>query len=412
MWISSRTRDEEGNNIVATILQDITSRKRTEMELIEAKERAEESDRLKTSFLHNVSHEIRTPMNAIVGFSGFLNEPGLRPEKRKHYTDIIIQSSNQLLAIIDDIIRIASIEVGQEKIQKNEININLICKLINEQFSIKANDKDVTLSLSTALADVDAIIITDATKLTEILTNLIGNALKFTRQGYVNFGYVVKDNQLEFYVEDSGMGIPPDMQEKIFNRFRQVETTNTRNFGGSGLGLSISKAYAEMLGGKIWLTSELDKGSVFYFTIPYVTANRRKLSEIPSSDGFNLKLNTTKTVLIAEDEDSNFVLLEEMLADSGININRVVNGLEAVRLCKSNPYIDLVLMDIKMPEMDGYDATTRIKEIMPELPIIAQTAYITEGDRMKALAYGCSDFISKPIDKKLLLSKIHEQLHK
>ena len=317
-----------------------------------------------------------------------------------------------MLAIIDDIIRIASIEVGQEKIQKNEININLICKLINEQFSIKANDKDVKLSLKTVLTDDDAIIITDATKLTEILTNLIGNALKFTRQGYVNFGYVVKDNQLEFYVEDSGMGIPPDMQEKIFNRFRQVETTNTRNFGGSGLGLSISKAYAEMLGGKIWLTSELDKGSVFYFTIPYVTANRRKLSEIPSSDGFNLKLNTTKTVLIAEDEDSNFVLLEEMLADSGININRVVNGLEAVRLCKSNPYIDLVLMDIKMPEMDGYDATTRIKEIMPELPIIAQTAYITEGDRMKALAYGCSDFISKPINKTLLLSKIYEQLHK
>ena len=206
------------------------------------------------------------------------------------------------------------------------------------------------------------------------------------------------------------MGIPLDMLEKIFDRFRQIETTATRTFGGSGLGLSISKAYVEMLGGKMWLTSELDKGSVFYFTIPYKKTNPEKLSDIPSVKEFNL--NTTKVLLIAEDDNSNFMLLEEMLSDTGINIIRAANGLEAVKLCKSNPTIELVLMDIKMPEMDGCEATTQIKKFKPDLPIIAQTAYSTEADKNKALACGCSDFISKPINKKLLLSKIYEQLHK
>ncbi|PKP30171.1 MAG: hybrid sensor histidine kinase/response regulator, partial [Bacteroidetes bacterium HGW-Bacteroidetes-17] len=258
----------------------------------------------------------------------------------------------------------------------------------------------------------EAIIITDATKLTQILTNLISNALKFTQHGYINYGYKVKDSQLEFYVEDSGIGIQLDMQKIIFDRFRQVETTATRNFGGSGLGLSISKAYVEMLGGKMWLTSELDKGSVFYFTIPYNNATPKKLPEIPTIKGLNFGFNTTKTLLIAEDQDSNFMVLEAMLSHSGINIIRVENGLEAVKLCKSNPHIDLVLMDLKMPVMDGYEATTQIKEFKPDLPIIAQTAYITEADRSKALACGCSDHISKPIKKQLLLFKINEQLHK
>ena len=389
------------------ISSDITERKRAEMELIEAKEKAEESDRLKTAFLNNVSHEIRTPMNAIVGFSQFLEDPQLSHEKRKQYTGIITQSSDQLLAIIDDIISIASIEAGQEKIKENEININLICELLKKQFFQKANDKNVTLRLKTTLADDDATFITDATKLTQIITNLVGNALKFTQQGSVNFGYTLKNSQLEFFVEDSGIGIPPDMHEIIFNRFRQVETTAKRNFGGSGLGLSISKSYVEMLGGKMWLTSELGKGSVFYFTIPYKKVNQEKLPDIPSIKDLRFEF---KTLLIAEDENSNFLLLEELFSEMDINIIRAVNGIEAVELCKSNPHIDLVLMDLKMPEMDGYEATIKIKEFKPDLCIIAQTAYSTEADRNKALACGCSDFISKPINKELFLSKIYEQL--
>jgi PAS domain S-box-containing protein len=411
--IKSPIYDSDGTVLgVLGIGRDITERKHAEMELISAKERAEESDRLKTAFLHNISHEIRTPMNAIVGFSAFLNEPDLTSDKRKDFTDIIIQSSDQLLAIIDDIIRIASIESGQEKIQESEIDINLVCKLLNEQFTPKTTDRNVQLNLKTGLPDDNAIISTDAIKLTQILTNLIGNAFKFTLRGYINFGYSVKNNLLEFYVEDSGMGIPLDMQEKIFNRFRQVETTDNRNFGGAGLGLSISKAYVKMLGGSIWVNSELGKGSVFYFTIPFKNTNPKKNPDKLSNKDINLGLYSNKTLLIAEDNDSNFMLLNEMLAGSGINIIRAVNGVEAVKLCRSNPDIDLVLMDIKMPELDGYAATAQIKEFNPGLPIIAQTAYSTEVNKIKALECGCSDFICKPINKKMLFTKINEQLHK
>lgn len=393
------------------ISSDFTERKLADMELIAAKEKAEESDRLKTAFLNNISHEIRTPLNAIVGFSDFINEPDLEPHKRKEFTDIILQSSHQLLAIIDDIMSIASIEAGQEKIQEKEFNINATCNLMKDQFYTKVNEKHVTLRFTSSLIDEEAVIISDATKVAQILNNLIGNALKFTHRGYINYGYQVKGNQLEFHVEDSGIGIDLAMQEIIFDRFRQIETTATRNFGGSGLGLSISKAYVEMLGGKMWVTSELGLGSVFYFTIPYKNANPKQLRDPIYVKGLNYEFNPVKTMLIAEDEDSNFKVLEQMLSHSGINITRAVNGIEAVELCKSNPDIDFVLMDIKMPEMDGYEAAKQIKTFKPDLPIIAQTAYSTEADRKKAIASGCCDFLTKPLKKELLLSKINEQFH-
>ncbi|MBN1989350.1 MAG: response regulator [Bacteroidales bacterium] len=396
--------------VIQCNIRDITERIMAHEQLLVAKAKAEESDRLKTAFLHNISHEIRTPMNAIVGFSGFLVEPDLIDEKRKLFTDIIIQSSDQLLAIIDDIICIASIEAGLEKNQETEISINSICKLLYDQFSLKTLGKAVLLSMKTPLADNEATVITDSTKLTQILNNLIGNALKFTRQGYVNFGYSLKGNFLEFFVEDSGIGIPLDMQGIVFNRFRQVENTNEQLFGGSGIGLSISKAYVEMLGGKIWLTSELGKGSVFNFTIPYKRANLQKLAANQPQKGLGVDLEAVKEILVAEDDGSNFILLNEFLSHSGVAIIRALNGAEAVALCKANPQISLVLMDIKMPVMDGYDATTRIKEFRPNLPIVALTAYSTEVDKNRALACGCADFISKPIRKELLLAKINEYL--
>lgn len=403
--------DSKGNlSGIIGISSDITERNNAQMELLRAKERAEESDRLKTSFLHNISHEIRTPMNAIMGFSSFLDDPELTPENSKEYVQIIIKSSDQLLAIIDDIIRIASIEAGQVKIQENEININVLCKLIKEQFSPKVSEKGVTMLLRTDFSDEEAIISTDSTKLTQILTNLLGNALKFTQQGYINFGYKRKGRQLEFFVEDSGKGIPQNMQKLIFNRFSQVETADSRNLGGSGLGLSISKAYAEMLGGKIWVTSQLGKGTTFYFTIKYKKKKSKKLHSNLSVKESDLNLLSSKTILAAEDEDTNYLLLEKILSESGITLIRARNGIEAVELSKSNPYIDLVLMDIKMPDMDGYEATAKIKEIRPDLPVIAQTAYITEADRKRAIACGCSDFITKPIVKKLLISKVCNQL--
>lgn len=248
---------------------DITESKKLTLELIRAKEKAEESDRLKTAFLHNISHEIRTPMNAIVGFSEFLNNPGLALQKRRQFTDIIIQSSNQLLAIISDIVDIATIDAGQEKMMESEMNLNTALQLIHHQFQMKADKQHIKLNLNLPLTEKEVRVITDETKLIQIISNLVDNGLKFTNQGHVSFGYTIKDNVLEFSVEDTGIGIPFNMKELIFTRFRQVERTSARQYGGSGLGLSISKAYTEFLGGRMWVESEMDQGSTFYFTIPY-----------------------------------------------------------------------------------------------------------------------------------------------
>ncbi|NOU16947.1 MAG: response regulator [Bacteroidales bacterium] len=380
----------------------------TNTELVIAKEKAEESDRLKTAFLHNISHEIRTPMNAIIGFSEFLNDLEFLPEKRKHFTDIIVQNCYQLLSIISDIISIATIEAGQAKITENEVDLNSTLRLLHEQFLLKDQKKNVILILKNTLLNGEVNITSDETKLVQILTNLIGNALKFTQQGYVNFGYKLKSNELEFFVEDTGIGIPPEMHQVIFNRFRQVDDT-AQQFGGSGLGLSISKAYVELMGGKMWLKSELGKGSTFYFTIPYKKVQRTTLLGKQSINAIKFENKTTITLLIAEDEESNFMLLEEFLTGLNIEIVWAKNGLEAIEICKTQG-IDLILMDLKMPVMDGYEATMRIKNFKPNMPVIAQTAYTTDLDRNKALACGCSDFITKPLKRELLISKIKKHL--
>jgi PAS domain S-box-containing protein len=414
-WVSTTKmplRDAKGK-IVGTfgISRDITGRKRVEDELVKAKEKAEESDRLKTSFLQNISHEIRTPLNAIVGFSEFLKDPALIPDKRRHFTDIIIKSSYQLLSIISDIISIATLEAGQEKINTKELNINVLCRLIYEQFNSLAQGQNNTLLYKTTIADNEALIISDETKLTQILSNLVGNALKFTKQGNIEFGYKIKDNFLEFYTRDTGIGIASDMHEEIFKRFRQVEINANQHFGGSGLGLSISKAYVELLGGKIWLTSEPGKGSVFYFTIPLISVNPNPIEDTPAVNGSGTAFKKPKTFLIAEDEDSNFLLLVEMISEMKINIVRAVNGIEAVEICRSGP-IDLVLMDIKMPEMDGCEATKLIRNFLPGIPIIAQTAYALSEERERAFQAGCDDYVTKPIRKEDIIALIRNYLEK
>lgn len=396
--------DDEITHYVA-INEDVTESKKLTIELIKAKEKAEESDRLKTAFLHNISHEIRTPMNAIVGFSGFLHDPNLNFEKRKQFTDIIVQSSNQLLSIISDIVNIATVEAGQERIHESEISLNSILRLLYEQFLIKAQKQHLVFNLKTFLSDYNDRIISDETKLVQILTNLIGNALKFTQQGHVNFGYTIKNNELEFFIEDTGIGIHPEMYDEIFKRFRQVESTMERKFGGSGLGLSISKAYVELLGGKIWLISELDKGTTFFFTIPFKRTKPNALFEKQTNIELGKEIKKHNTLLVAEDEDSNFMLIEEQLLNLDFNIIRAKNGIEAVDICKLQ-YVDMVLMDIKMPLLDGYEATKQIRVFKPNLPIIAQTAYSTDNDKNRAFESGCSDFITKPIKQELLISKI------
>lgn len=394
------------------VKEDVTEKKNNQTALINALKKAEESDRLKTAFLQNISHEIRTPMNAIIGFSGFLQDPELSFERKNKYTDIVIKSSEQLLSIITDIISIATIESGQEKISEKEFNLNAMFTLVYEQFNEKVLAKNIDFKLQLALPNEEDIMIADETKLTEIVTNLVGNALKFTSEGFINMGYKVKENQLEIYVEDSGIGIPVNMQEEIFDRFSQVEKSSTRFFGGSGLGLSISKGYAELLGGNIKLQSEIGKGSAFYVTIPFKKALKKNLlsDEIGAIEEFTME--ASKTLLVAEDEELNFMLIEELLSNSNMNILRAENGLEAVNLFKTNPKIDLILMDIKMPVMNGIEATKEIRKLAPYLPIIAQTAYSTSVDIQRIKEAGCNDILIKPFNHKDLLAKINEFLVK
>ncbi len=374
-----------------------------------AQKKAEENDMLKTAFLHNISHEIRTPLNAVVGFADLLNDPELSLEKRQEFTKIIVERSDQLLSIITDIVNIAIIESGQEKVVEKEVNLNDLFINIYNLFSPIAEQHNIIFDKSCRLNDQDALINVDQVKLLAILSNLIGNALKFTRQGHVNFGCTKKGNTLEFYVEDTGIGISPDMFEVVFDRFLQIERTPERQFGGSGLGLSIAKAYVEMLGGKIWLKSELGKGSVFYFTLPYKKVEGDSFEKQVCFDN-RQKPAMQKVIMIAEDEDLNFILLNEMLLNSNFTLLRALNGLEAVEMCKSDQRVDLILMDLKMPVMNGFEATQRIKKIRPNLPVIAQTAYSTDIDKAKAIASGCSDYISKPIKQDLLISKINSLL--
>jgi hypothetical protein len=392
------------------VKEDITERKKTEKELIEAKEKAEESDQLKSAFLNNISHEVRTPMNAIIGFSQLLSTNETSAETRNQFIEIIIRSTHQLLSIITQIIDMATIEAGQEKTSSKEIYLNSLIKSLFKQFSSEAGKKNISLKYTAALYDNADNISTDETKLLQVLSNLLSNAFKFTKQGSIEFGYTVKETFLEFYVKDTGIGIPNEMFEEIFKRFRQVERSHAREFGGSGLGLSISKAYVELLGGKIWLSSIPGKGSEFFFTIPYNKVQLNARSDKETGVKINSEPIGLKTILVAEDENFNFLLISRYLSKANIVVLHAENGMDAVDLCKTNNQIDLVLMDLKMPVMDGYEATKQIREFLPDLPIIAQTAYITDIDKNKAFEYGCNDFISKPFSEELLISKIYKQL--
>ena len=397
-----------GEPAIQTIVRDITNRKSVEEELIRAKVKAEESDHLKTAFLHNISHEIRTPMNAIVGFSALMNEPDLTAETQQSYLKIITESSDQLLAIVNDLIEISNIEVGILKANFNEINLNATLMMLYQQFKPKVAGKQIEFRLLTSFSGYKGMIKTDSIKLIGILNNLLSNAFKFTRKGKICFGYTLEGDYLEFFVTDTGIGIEQDQFGKIFERFYQVESSASRAYEGTGLGLSISKAYVEFLGGQIWLSSHPGKGSTFYFTLPYISTKQYQ-TEMETTEPTRENLNPEKSILIAEDDDNNFYLMKELLSEMNLRIIRASNGIEAVNAFKKGEKIDLVLMDIKMPLMDGYEATKKILEERPDARILAQTAYAD--DEVKAIESGCMGFISKPFIKDRFVSLVKEYLY-
>jgi len=367
-------------------------------QLIRAKEKAEESDKLKSAFLANMSHEIRTPMNGIIGFSELIVQPDISEERRSSYANIVIESGKQLLTIVDDILDISKIEVGQIDVQSEPVHVNDLMIEVFSFFNPKAKNNNIALFSYKELTDKQSVIFSDKQRLVQIINNLLSNAFKFTSQGEIAFGYTLKNGFLEFYVRDTGIGIPDHMKDIVFERFRQAQQKTARQHRGTGLGLSISKRLVELLGGEIRVETSENNGSTFFFTIPYLPV------ELPNQilenlSSVNDQVQKKYTLLLAEDEEINFLYISELFSNSLTKIIHARNGIEAVEYSKSNPEIDLVLMDIKMPHMDGLEATKRIKAFRPELPIIAQTAFAMEADRETALFAGCDDFIAKPILK-------------
>jgi len=375
--------------------------------------KAEESDRLKSAFLANMSHEIRTPMNGILGFADLLNDDSIQPDEKRRFINIIKTNGQHLLSIINDIIDISKIDSNQLKITNIKFNLN---HLLDELFITYQNEivqkgkTEITLQLDKALQDAQSHIISDDIRLRQILYNLINNSLKFINNGFIRFGYSLSGDNLEFFVQDTGKGIAADKQSIIFERFRQEEETHTRQFGGTGLGLSISKGLVELLGGKIWLSSEEGKGTTFYFTIPYtpfIIRTEKNNDKKQDNNDYDFK---GKTILVADDVQVNLDLISVYLKKTNASLLFAKDGKEAFDICMSNPAVDLVLMDIQMPVMNGYEATREIRKLNKTLPVIAFTAYVFADDKFQCLEAGCNDFIPKPMDKKVLLKTLNKYL--
>ena len=383
-------------------------RKKIEEELIKAKERAEESDRLKSAFLKNMSHEIRTPLNAIVGFSHLMAKPDQSPEKLKKFADFITTNSNKLVETITNVIEISQIHANQIKAIFTEIDIVSFLKNSVNSFTEKAKDQNINFTLNINIPDKEYFIFSDIKKLNKTIVHIIDNAFKFTAKGsividcnLVEPSTVIEPEvtersrsaEIQISITDTGIGIAMEMQNKIFELFRQAETGMIRQYGGNGLGLPIAKAYIELLNGTISLKSEINKGTTFNISLPVYKSNMQT-----GQKGSNKLAYSINTILIAEDEYSNYQYLLEFLGETGIKILYAQNGQEALDMCRANSSIDLILMDIKMPIMDGYTAAKLIKEFRPEIPIIAQTAFALESEK-EQFAGVFDDWITKPIDE-------------
>ncbi len=386
------------------VKEDITEKKQMIDDLVDAKDKAEESDRLKSSFLANMSHEIRTPMNGILGFLDVLQNEDLSDAQRKHYLSIVREGGNRLLSTINDIIEISRLEAGQVTLNETSIDVNDLLLYFRDFYSNEVAKKDVTFEISNQVKAKSNIIVTDKTKLESILTNFVKNAIKFTSKGFIEIGVYSPPGKIVFYVKDSGIGIPEKRKKAIFDRFVQADLDITKPHEGSGLGLSIARGYAQLLGGNVWLESEEDKGSTFFFSLPFKTALEQPKKVPEKENGHDVITGgKNKLVLVAEDEENSYLFLKIVLTNHNYRVLWARNGSEAIKYCQENHDISYILMDMKMPVMDGYAATRKIREFNPDIPIIAQTAYALSGDRQKALEAGCNNYIHKPIKKDKLL---------
>jgi hypothetical protein len=392
------------------VKEDITEKKIIIDELIKAKEMAEESSRLKSAFLANISHEIRTPLNGIMGFADLLQNPGVTGEEQEMYLGILKESGDRMLNTINDIIEMSRIEADQTVLNISILDINEFIEYFHNFYKPEAERKGLTFKLENSLTGEKISIETDKNKIGSIISNLLKNAIKFTQAGYVKFGCIMEKNILTFYVRDTGMGIPSDRFSAIFHRFVQADLSISRPYEGVGLGLSIAKSYAELLGGKIEVESEEGVGSTFRFILP-VSRTEKIESQQETSLTDDTAGNTGSLILVVEDDEVNISFLHEVLKKSGYKIVSAKTGEEAVKICRENMEIALVLMDIKLPLINGYEATRKIKEMRADLPVIAQTAYAQDLDKDRVFESGCSDYIAKPYKKEDLMLKISQHLN-
>ncbi len=410
---------EEINKVIA-ICSDITQIKKIETELIEAKNKAVESDNLKTSFLSNISHEIRTPLNVIFGFTDMLNDSKLKNEIRLEYISYIQNSVKNLSVLFNNILDLSKIESRQLPIFFKEINIHQLLNELHSKYSnllILNNKEHIQLTLKKELTDPNVYLFTDGNRLMQIFSNLLDNAFKYTTNGTIEFGYKIKNDPffkqqplIEFYVKDTGRGIEKTERENIFERFRKIEKNKNKLYQGTGLGLSIAKNLVEMLNGKIYLDSEQGKGSIFHFVLPFIKTNEYEtLNSNSSTLSFTHDWHD-KTILIAEDEEFNFKYLTLLFEKTNAKILHAKTGQEVIDICKNIEKIDLILMDIKMPEINGRDAALEIKKFNKDIPIIAQTAYDYWDIENSKLENGIDDYISKPILSEELLNVLVKYL--
>lgn len=442
--VAARTATWQGRKVIIATVRDITERLQTQLKLIEreqqlecqneelislneelaeqnlrieqfneqlkiANSKAVESDRLKTAFLANMSHEIRTPLNGILGFTSLLPEAKNSDEAFEKYISIIQTCSNQLLTLIDDIIDLSKIEAGMMKFNPQLLNINSFIQQLFAYYKSTTSKAELICDIESQNDELTVFV--DQERLRQVFNNLLNNAIKFTSSGQITFGYRIKNQEVEFYVSDTGIGIAPENTEIIFEHFRQADVGFTKKYRGTGLGLAICKALLELMGGRIWVESVLDEGSTFYFTVPL----SQELQVINNPDVEAIFLDTElkgQTILVAEDEEFNFMFIKELLSKTDARLIHVLDGAKAVEAVNQDLNIDLILMDIKMPIMNGIDATKMIKKTHPQIPVIAVTAYAMTDDKEKALEAGCDGYLAKPINKDSLFSVINQCMNR
>lgn len=384
-------------------------------DLTEALKKAEESDELKSAFLANMSHEIRTPVNGMLGFARALEDESITTEDRKHYVEIVNRQGHILLQIINDIVNISKIDVGQFEIKKTACFSNTMLNDLYSMFSSNSfhnKNSNIELRMVKSLSDERCIIFTDPLRLEQIMINLLDNAFKFTNEGYIEFGYALDlPNKIKFYVKDSGIGIPEDQFKKIFNRFYKHKHQQQPLYGGAGIGLSISKGIAELIDGEIKVESKVGEGSCFSIVIPYIP-----ISAAYGSNEYGEKIKKSnyswpnKTILVVEDDLISYQYIEVLLKKTGVKMVHVKNGEDAIEVCQISKNTDLVLMDMQLPFISGYEATQKIKTFQPNLPIIAQTANVMNNEKVRCIDAGCNDYISKPIDPDEFMSVLAKYL--